>query len=47
LGKTADKAADFTGFEAELEKFVTDWSPKKIARTMAIYQRIIEMKKIR
>ena len=36
LEQAADKATDFTSFEAELEKLVTGWSPEKIARTMAI-----------
>ena len=36
LEQAADKATDFTSFEAELEKLITGWSPEKIARTMAI-----------
>ena len=36
LEQAADKATDFTSFEAELEKLVIGWSPEKIARTMAI-----------
>ena len=36
LEKAADTATDFKSFEAELEKLVTGWDAKKIARTMAI-----------
>jgi len=36
LEQAADKATDFTSFEAELEKLETGWNPEKIARTMAI-----------